>query len=175
MREIKRLDAISRSPVYGSIGEELAGLATIRAYRAEGRLITRNADLIDRSVIFSLVNQSMNRCVPGLPHMPRVEQVGRSCLVCHSLDYTGWLVRSRKALWVWISVQASGTHVLTCIGEGSRYLSNSKTSRSAIALRWPPARPVGDGTCPMKRPLIGQMSAAVPTSRIRPGGLTPAD
>ena len=78
VREIKRLDAISRSPVYGSIGEELAGLATIRAYRAEGRLITRNADLIDRSVIFSLVNQSMNRCVPGLPHAATGEADGMS-------------------------------------------------------------------------------------------------
>lgn len=61
MREVKRLDAISRSPVYSSIGEELAGLATIRAYRAENRLIDRNADLLDASVIYSLVNQSMNR------------------------------------------------------------------------------------------------------------------
>lgn len=61
MREVKRLDAISRSPVYSSIGEELAGLATIRAYRAERRLIERNASLVDRSVVFSLVNQSMNR------------------------------------------------------------------------------------------------------------------
>ena len=61
VREVKRLDAISRSPVYSSIGEEIAGLATIRAYRAEDRLIRRNGDLIDRSVIFSLVNQSMNR------------------------------------------------------------------------------------------------------------------
>lgn len=61
VREVKRLDAISRSPVYSSIGEELAGLATIRAYRAEDRLIRRNGDLIDRSVIFSLANQSMNR------------------------------------------------------------------------------------------------------------------
>lgn len=63
VREVKRLDSISRSPVYSSIGEELAGLATIRAYRAEDRLIKRNGDLIDRSVIFSLANQSMNRQV----------------------------------------------------------------------------------------------------------------
>lgn len=61
VREVKRLDSISRSPVYSSIGEELSGMATIRAYRAETRLIGRNADLLDASVIYSLVNQSMNR------------------------------------------------------------------------------------------------------------------
>ena len=30
VREIKRLDAISRSPVYTSVGEAISGLATIR-------------------------------------------------------------------------------------------------------------------------------------------------
>lgn len=63
MREVKRLDSISRSPVYSSIGEALAGLPTIRAYRCESRLSQRNADLVDGSVIMSLVNMSMNRWV----------------------------------------------------------------------------------------------------------------
>lgn len=61
MREVKRLDSISRSPVYSSIGEALAGLATIRAFRCEQRLCSRNADLVDNSVTMSLVNMSMNR------------------------------------------------------------------------------------------------------------------
>ena len=33
VREVKRLDSISRSPVYSSIGEAINGLPTIRAYR----------------------------------------------------------------------------------------------------------------------------------------------
>jgi len=62
VREVKRLDSISRSPVYSSIGEALAGLATIRAFRCEERLCGRNAELVDNSVVMSLVNMSMNRC-----------------------------------------------------------------------------------------------------------------
>ena len=61
VREIKRLDSISRSPVYSSLGEALAGLPTIRAYRAEQRLASRNARLVDARVVMSLVNMSMNR------------------------------------------------------------------------------------------------------------------
>ena len=61
VREVKRLDSISRSPVYSSLGEALAGLPTIRAYRAEERLAKRNAALVDTSVVMSLVNMSMNR------------------------------------------------------------------------------------------------------------------
>ena len=63
VREVKRLDSISRSPVYSSLGEALAGLPTIRAYRAEQRLAKRNAVLVDNSVVMSLANMSMNRCV----------------------------------------------------------------------------------------------------------------
>ena len=61
MREVKRLDSISRSPVYSSIGEALTGLATIRAFRAEERLAAHNAGLVDDSAVMSLVNMSLNR------------------------------------------------------------------------------------------------------------------
>ena len=63
MREVKRLDSISRSPVYSSIGEALSGLPTIRAFRAEKRLARNNAELTDDSVVMSLANMSLNRCV----------------------------------------------------------------------------------------------------------------
>ncbi|KAI9355946.1 P-loop containing nucleoside triphosphate hydrolase protein [Zopfochytrium polystomum] len=41
-RELKRLDSISRSPLYANFGETLSGLATIRAYREEARFIANN-------------------------------------------------------------------------------------------------------------------------------------
>ena len=66
MREAKRLDAISRSPVYSSISEALAGLATIKAYRAEARLKRRNAQLLDTNLVMSLINMSLNRCIAVL-------------------------------------------------------------------------------------------------------------
>ena len=37
-RESKRLDSISRSPVFAHFSETLGGLATIRAYGASARL-----------------------------------------------------------------------------------------------------------------------------------------
>lgn len=72
VREVKRLDSISRSPVYSSLGEALSGLATIRAFHAESRLSHRNGDLVDRSVVMSLVNMSMNRWVPTPPENENV-------------------------------------------------------------------------------------------------------
>lgn len=61
MREVKRLDAVSRSPLYSSVGEAVGGLPTIRAFRAERRLVGRAEELLDRNIVMSLVNQSANR------------------------------------------------------------------------------------------------------------------
>ncbi|KAL2916409.1 hypothetical protein HK105_204165 [Polyrhizophydium stewartii] len=46
-REIKRLDSITRSPLFAHIGETLNGTATVRAYREQDRFIVRNNELIN--------------------------------------------------------------------------------------------------------------------------------
>jgi ATP-binding cassette subfamily C (CFTR/MRP) protein 1 len=48
-RELKRLDAISKSPVYAHLSETLAGLATIRAFRAEPRFAAEFTRRLDRN------------------------------------------------------------------------------------------------------------------------------
>ncbi|GMH44339.1 hypothetical protein BSKO_12273 [Bryopsis sp. KO-2023] len=61
VREIKRLDAVSRSPVYSSLNEAISGLPTVKAFGAEQRLIDRYQGLVNSNVRMNLVNQSMNR------------------------------------------------------------------------------------------------------------------
>jgi ATP-binding cassette subfamily C (CFTR/MRP) protein 1 len=48
-RELKRLDSLALSPIFGHFSATLAGLATLRAARAEGRFAAANADLLDAS------------------------------------------------------------------------------------------------------------------------------
>lgn len=60
-REVKRLDSITRSPVYAQFGEALNGLATIRAYKAHERMAKFNGNTMDNNVRFTLVNTSSNR------------------------------------------------------------------------------------------------------------------
>jgi len=48
-RELKRIESITRSPIYTNITETLQGLPTIRAYDAQERFITYNQGLIDRN------------------------------------------------------------------------------------------------------------------------------
>ncbi|KAM6551936.1 hypothetical protein CsatB_001744 [Cannabis sativa] len=60
-REVKRLDSISRSPVYAQFGEALNGLSTICAYKAYDRMSDINGRSVDNNIRFTLVNMSGNR------------------------------------------------------------------------------------------------------------------
>ncbi|KAL2897685.1 ABC transporter C family member 2 [Bienertia sinuspersici] len=60
-REVKRLDSVSRSPVYAQFGEAMNGLVTSRAYQAYDRMSTINGKSMDNNIRFILVNMSGNR------------------------------------------------------------------------------------------------------------------
>lgn len=61
IREAKRLDAITRSPVNAQFSEALNGLSTIRAYLAQERMAAMNGKAMDRNIRYTLVNMSANR------------------------------------------------------------------------------------------------------------------
>lgn len=61
VRETKRLESISYSPLYTSLTDAISGLASIRAYHQEERLISTNRAVIDSTSRFSLAQQSFNR------------------------------------------------------------------------------------------------------------------
>ena len=46
-RELKRLDSVSRSPIYALLGETIDGVATIRAHAAEPTLVLRLMNMLD--------------------------------------------------------------------------------------------------------------------------------
>ncbi|CAL5409236.1 unnamed protein product [Camellia sinensis] len=60
-REVKRLDSITRSPVYAQFGEALNGLSTIRAYKAYDQMANINGKSMDNNIRYTLVNMSANR------------------------------------------------------------------------------------------------------------------
>lgn len=60
-REVKRMDSITRSPVYAQLGEALNGLATIRAYKAQDRMSQFHARAVNTNTRFILINMGANR------------------------------------------------------------------------------------------------------------------
>ncbi|KAI9096017.1 hypothetical protein K1719_026164 [Acacia pycnantha] len=60
-REVKRLDSITRSPVYAQFAEALNGLASIRAYKAYDKIAQISGKFMDNNIRFTLMNISSNR------------------------------------------------------------------------------------------------------------------
>jgi len=46
-RELKRMESVSRSPLYSNFGETLAGMSTIRAFALQANVLRKNVHLID--------------------------------------------------------------------------------------------------------------------------------
>ena len=60
-RELKRLDSVSRSPIYAHFQESLGGLATIRAYRQQARFALENEWRVDANLRAFYPSNNANR------------------------------------------------------------------------------------------------------------------
>ncbi|KAK7030741.1 P-loop containing nucleoside triphosphate hydrolase protein [Favolaschia claudopus] len=60
-RELKRLDAVSKSPIFAWFSESLAGVSTIRSFNQQSIFIQANRRHIDRNQICYLPSISVNR------------------------------------------------------------------------------------------------------------------
>ncbi|KAJ7245130.1 multidrug resistance-associated ABC transporter [Mycena haematopus] len=60
-RELKRLDAVSKSPIFAWFSESLAGVSTIRSFNQQSIFIKANQRHIDRNQICYLPSISVNR------------------------------------------------------------------------------------------------------------------
>lgn len=49
-RQLRRLDSVSRSPIYSHFGETVAGLSVIRAYGHQERFLEYNKVTIDNNL-----------------------------------------------------------------------------------------------------------------------------
>ncbi|KAI7044692.1 Metal resistance protein YCF1, partial [Hortaea werneckii] len=60
-RELKRLDSVTRSPIYAHFQESLAGVSTIRAYRQTKRFAMENEWKVDANLRAYFPSISANR------------------------------------------------------------------------------------------------------------------
>src|SRR6266536_4563023 len=76
-RELKRLDSVSRSPIYTHFQESLGGITTIRAYRQQKRFSLENEWRVDANLRAYFPSSNANR---GLA--VRLEFLGSVVLHC---------------------------------------------------------------------------------------------
>ena len=61
MRQLKRMESASKSPIFSHFSESLTGTSSIRAYRVEKRFIRSMGAHIDESLLFYFPNNVSNR------------------------------------------------------------------------------------------------------------------
>ncbi len=52
MRQLRRLNSVTRSPIFSHFGETLSGVSTIRAYRVQERFINEMNNKIDDNLVY---------------------------------------------------------------------------------------------------------------------------
>ncbi|KAL7408757.1 hypothetical protein BDY24DRAFT_419499, partial [Mrakia frigida] len=90
-RELKRLDATSRAPIFSWFGETLNGLSVIRAFGQQDRFLTNNEARLDRSNTCYLPGVSVNRWLAV-----RLEFLGSLLMFSAALASVFALVASRN-------------------------------------------------------------------------------
>jgi ATP-binding cassette subfamily C (CFTR/MRP) protein 1 len=60
-RQLKRLEAVTRSPIFSHFSETLAGVSVIRTYQACERFIRESLDRIDKNQVFYFAGITANR------------------------------------------------------------------------------------------------------------------
>lgn len=61
MRQLRRLNSVSKSPIFSHFGETLTGVSTIRAYSSERRFIKQMENKIDNNLSFFYPDTISNR------------------------------------------------------------------------------------------------------------------
>jgi len=61
MRQLKRLESASKSPIFSHFSESLTGVSTIRAFKAEQRFVKTMEQQIDENLVFYFPNIISNR------------------------------------------------------------------------------------------------------------------
>ncbi|TYJ52875.1 hypothetical protein B9479_006510 [Cryptococcus floricola] len=88
-RELKRLDAVSRSPIFSFFGETLTGLAVIRGYGQKERFIANNEARVDRNQACYMPAMTINRWLAV-----RLEALGSLLMFSTALVSVAALVNS---------------------------------------------------------------------------------
>ena len=82
-RELKRLDSVSRSPIYAHFQESLGGITTVRAYRQQGRFALENEWRMDANIRAYFPSINANRWLAV-----RLESIGSIIILAAAMFAT---------------------------------------------------------------------------------------
>lgn len=76
-RQLKRIESVSRSPIYSHFGESITGVQAIRAYREQDRFIKESEEKVDANQVCCYLTNVSDRWL-GI----RLEMLGNLLILC---------------------------------------------------------------------------------------------
>lgn len=73
MRQLKRMESASKSPIFSHFSESMNGVSTIKAYNAQNRFVKIMENHVDENLLFYFPNNVSNRWLAL-----RLELVGKN-------------------------------------------------------------------------------------------------
>ena len=61
MRQLKRMESASKSPIFSHFSETLTGVSTIRAYGMQHNFIRKMENFVDENLLYYFPNNISNR------------------------------------------------------------------------------------------------------------------
>merc|ERR1711871_1187976 len=122
-REIKRLDSVSKSPIFNHFAQTLQGLSSIRAYGLEDQFLHKNYSNLDTNNKFYFMSNSLNRWLSV-----RLELIGSILVFCTAIILTVSTVSPAMAGLGLVYV----TQLLSTLGWGVRQAGETEMRLNAI-------------------------------------------
>lgn len=60
-RQLKRLESVTRSPIYTQFSETITGAQTIRAYRHQDRFQEQSEKMVEENIVYFFAGWAANR------------------------------------------------------------------------------------------------------------------
>ncbi|CAG8465353.1 5760_t:CDS:10, partial [Scutellospora calospora] len=142
-RDLKRLESVSRSPIYAAFGETIIGVTTIRAFGAEKRLMKRMLRLVDNNNRPFIFNWACNRWLHT-----RVDFAGFALV--NALNFTGhviWVIRMYalqemiERIYDYLTLEEEPPRIIECHRPPSEWPTKGDIQVKNLVMQYSPDDP----------------------------------
>jgi hypothetical protein len=159
-RELRRLEAVSRSPIYGALGDATHGATSIRAYKAQ-----RGFAKARRCALRGWGTRARGRPSQPAPSAASLVKPAEMRHAPASLDPPPFLEPLPRSLWPWSAPTSAPLSPLRPRRAGSRSACSCSPPPSSRPSRCSPPPPRRASPPPLARPRLRGPAAALTSRR----------